>query len=86
MERGYTAADGMVALVFDQRVGALGFGMTEAGGDRHLFVPHWFLVVSAALLAAVPWVGWKKRFSLMTLLVVMTLVAVGLGTLVVVAR
>ena len=43
-------------------------------------VPHWFLVISTAALAVLPWIKW--RFSLRTLLIGMTLVAVGLGIIV----
>ena len=39
--------------------------------------PYWFLALSAAALTAAPWLRW--RFSLRTLLILMTLVAVGLG-------
>jgi hypothetical protein len=40
-------------------------------------VPHWFPVVVAAALAALPWL--PGCFSLRTLLIATTLVAVGLG-------
>jgi hypothetical protein len=46
-------------------------------------VPHWFLMLVFISLAAAPWyrsLDW--RFSLRTLLIVTTLVAVGLGTIV----
>jgi hypothetical protein len=39
--------------------------------------PFWFLVPAAAVVAAAPWV--KCRFSLRTMLIAMSLVAVGLG-------
>jgi hypothetical protein len=39
----------------------------------------WILVVIGSLLAAAPWIPWRKRFSLRTLLIAITLVAVGLG-------
>ncbi len=42
------------------------------------WVPHWFLLTIAAALTAVPWLTFK-RFSLRTLLIVTTLVAVVLG-------
>jgi hypothetical protein len=37
-------------------------------------LPYWFLVLLSAILAAVPWIRWK--FSLRTLLIATTLVAV----------
>jgi hypothetical protein len=46
--------------------------------------PHWFALLLSMIFAAVPWLPWFKRFSLRTLLIA-TLVAVGLG-IVVIAR
>ena len=40
-------------------------------------LPHWLLALLCATSAAFPWIRW--RFSLRTLLIAMTLVAVGLG-------
>lgn len=51
-----------------------------------LRVPHWFLVLLSATLAAVPWVPWSKRFRLRTLLIGTTLMAVVLGMVVYAAR
>ena len=45
-------------------------------------VPHWFTVLLTAALSAAPWIRWSKRFSLRTLLVVVTLAAVLLGVVV----
>jgi hypothetical protein len=42
----------------------------------HLQMPYWFLVAITASFAAIPWIRW--RFSLRTLLIGTTLVAVGL--------
>jgi hypothetical protein len=39
-------------------------------------IPNWFLILVSATIAAAPWIRW--RFSLRTLLIVTTLVAVGL--------
>jgi hypothetical protein len=44
--------------------------------------PYWLAVFVSGGLAAVPWLAWSRRFSLRTLLAVMTLVAVGLGAIV----
>ena len=49
-------------------------------------VPHWFLLGIVATLAPVPWIHWSKRFSLRTLLIATTLVAVVLGLVVYAAR
>jgi hypothetical protein len=55
----------------------LGFGAARDGDLSFVIVPYWFLV---AVLASAPWFRW--RFSLRTLLVGMTLVAIGLGMVV----
>jgi hypothetical protein len=47
-------------------------------------IPHWFAIVSAGILAAIPWIRW--RFSLRTLLIAMTLVAVTIGAIVAMSR
>ncbi len=49
--------------------------------------PHWFFILLAATMSAAPWLRQLRwRFSLRTLLVAMTLVAVGLGLIVWLAR
>ena len=50
----------------------------------YLVFPHRFLVLIFAILAAVPWVRWK--FSLRTLLVATTIIAVVLGLVVWMSR
>jgi hypothetical protein len=48
--------------------------------ESAVFAPHWFLVLLAAALAIAPWIKELKwRFSLRTLLLAMTLVAIVLG-------
>lgn len=42
-----------------------------------IYVPYWFLVTITASLSTAPWLRW--RFSLRTLLLATTLVAIGLG-------
>jgi hypothetical protein len=54
-------------------------GFTAPPYSLDVFVPHWFFVLLFAALAATPWLPWSKRFSLRTLLIATTLVAVGLG-------
>jgi hypothetical protein len=51
--------------------------------DGGIVVPHWFGVLLFAALAVVPWI---RRFSLRTLLIATTLVAVVLGLIVWAAR
>jgi hypothetical protein len=49
-------------------------------------IPQWLLVLSVLLLAAAPWLRCSARFSLRTLLIATTLVAVVLGLMVWAAR
>jgi len=44
--------------------------------------PFWSLVFLAATLSAAPWIRWPRRFTLRTLLIATTLVAVVLGLIV----
>jgi hypothetical protein len=57
-----------------------GFGWRDDGLVATLTVPDWFFVMISALCAAAPWFRW--RFSLRTLLIATTLVAVVLGIIV----
>jgi hypothetical protein len=56
------------------------FKLDRSGGKLAIQVPHWLLVVTSGLMAAMPWLPW--RFSLRTLLIATTLVAVVLGLIV----
>jgi len=49
-------------------------------------VPQWFVTMVAVTLAVAPWLRWSKRFSLRTLLIATTLLAVGLGLIKVMFR
>lgn len=61
---------------------AWGFGI-ERGPISAVLVPHWFVATLAGVIAAVPWIiRFRRRFSLRTLLIAMTLIAVGLGAIV----
>jgi hypothetical protein len=57
----------------------LGFSRVEPNGGIAVLVPQWFLISLAAILAATPWGHWRWRFSLRTLLIATTLIAVVLG-------
>jgi hypothetical protein len=59
-----------------------GFGVTLYPTDSHIFMPIWFVVLSTAALAPIPWLHWSNRFSLRTLLIATTLLAVALGVIV----
>lgn len=56
----------------------LGFGFFQVPAPC-LTLPHWFAVLTAAGIAAIPWIRWTNRFSLRTLLIFTTLIAVVLG-------
>ena len=45
-------------------------------------VPFWFLTLLTAAISPLPLLRWKRRFSLRTLLIATTLVAVALGAIV----
>lgn len=63
-------------------LGIAGFAYAAAPWHTTYRAPHWFLVMLFAALATIPWLHFSKRFSLRTLLVAMTLAAVGLGVVV----
>jgi hypothetical protein len=44
-------------------------------------MPYWFLILLTATATAAPWIHWSKQFSLRTLLIATTLLAVGLGVI-----
>jgi hypothetical protein len=56
------------------------FHVLGGKGDTLVIVPNWFLMLISIAFAAVPWIRW--RFSLRTLLIATTLIAVVLGLVV----
>jgi hypothetical protein len=50
--------------------------------DWYVLVPHWFLALLTATISATPWIRWSRRFSLRTLLIATTFLAVVLGLIV----
>jgi hypothetical protein len=52
------------------------------GTYTEIIIPYWLSCLAAATLATWPWLKWPKRFSLRTLLIATTLVAVVLGLVV----
>ncbi len=52
----------------------------------YLISPYWLPTTVALIFAALPWIRWSKRFSLRTMLIVTTLVAVVLGLIVYLLR
>ena len=57
------------------------FIWTTLGGATRITIPSWPTVIVPIILIGVPWIPFK-RFSLRTLLIATTLVAVGLGLIV----
>jgi hypothetical protein len=49
------------------------------GSGYPVYWPDWFVVLGCVVA---PWIKWSRRFSLRTLLIATTLVAVGLGIIV----
>jgi hypothetical protein len=54
----------------------------SAIGIVNIQLPCWLGALSCVVLAVLPWIRWSNRFSLRTLLIVTTLVAVVLGLMV----
>jgi hypothetical protein len=53
---------------------------------KALRLQHWYVVSFFIALGAIPWIRWSRRFSLRTLLIATTLIAVVLGLAVYAAR
>jgi hypothetical protein len=77
--------------IFDERPeaqpgyrGVFGFGFIDSPPTFSICAPYWFFVVLLGISSTIPWLPW--RFSLRTLLIVMTLVAVGLGVVLFLVR
>jgi hypothetical protein len=66
-----------------------GFGFSWAFSSGEYFavgVPHWFAMICSIALATAPWMRWSWRFSLRTMLIATTLVALVLGVIVWLSR
>jgi hypothetical protein len=62
----------------------LGFRHSKNAVSHKIVIPYWSLVCTTLPLTFVPWI--RTRFSLRTILIGMTLVAVALGLVVVAAK
>ena len=67
-------------IAVPQEVTTSGFGAHWGDNGIVIMSPLWFLATLAGVVAVLPWVA--RRFSLRTLLIAMTLVAVALGLVV----
>jgi len=63
----------------------LGFRWVCTANSYEADLPFWFLTLLPAATSALPWIHWSRRFSLRTLLIATTLVALALGLVVAVA-
>jgi hypothetical protein len=64
-----------------------GFDVFYSSDGCGVMSPAWFVLLLLSVLTVGPWTPWSPyQFSLRTLLIVMTLVAVGLGWIVYVTR
>ena len=78
-----TADNGSIGTSLEGR-GTLGFCLIAGNSSLNVFFPHWFPPVLVLAIAAIPWLRW--RFSLRTLLIATTLVALVLGIIVWLSR
>jgi hypothetical protein len=78
--------DAATAADFRAWAGPLGFNLDNDADSTAIYLPDWFAILTVSALSAVPWIRWSKRFSLRTLLIATTLVAVVLGAIVYAVR
>jgi hypothetical protein len=57
-----------------------------ANNQRRNRVPYWLLAATFGMVAGAPWIAWPRRFSLRSLLIAMTVAAIGLDLAVYAAR
>jgi hypothetical protein len=57
----------------------LGFMFHNDANERAIIMPYWALLFPAAGFTTCTWVRWSKQFSLRTLLIATTLIALLLG-------
>jgi len=63
-----------------------GVGYLSAPTFFSVLIPHWAMILLSATIASIPWLRRSKRYSLRTLLIATTLIAVVLGIIVFVSR
>jgi hypothetical protein len=64
-------------------ISALLGGISTAGWGFEMFIPDWFLLITFVAMGAAPWIRQRSwQFSLRTLLIATTLIAVVLGLIV----
>ena len=74
------ASLGDVPIPRDPYNSYFGFGYKNWGlGYFSVYVPYWFLALGSVAAGIAPWRSWPRSFSLRTLLIATTLVAIALG-------
>ena len=57
--------------------------ISDSNGDVHATsISYWLLLTTNLVLSAAPWIKWSTRFSIRTMIIATTLVALGLGVIV----
>ena len=56
--------------------------ISDVGTHHSYWAPIWFFILLSTALAVLPWFPWSHRFSLRTLLIAATVVAVLLGVII----
>ena len=77
-------AASLEASPMPNRICALGFELVNYPNPFAFAIPFWFLILMSATMATLPWITW--RFTLRTLLIATTLVALVMGLIVYFAR
>ena len=76
----------MLEDVNGQKVNTAWFHVWRNNGTSEVYAPYWFPLLLSGAHTAAQWIGRSNRFSLRTLLIVTTLVAVVLGLVVWLSR
>lgn len=73
----FSGRTGFAPMIHERPV--LGFVWSRTASHWIAVVPFWFLTLLSAAMASAPWIRWSKTFSLRTLFIAPTLVAVLFG-------
>jgi len=66
-----------IHMYFSWKTDVMGFGTTDDRTAQHVVVPYWFVGLLTSAIAFLPWSHF--RFGLRTLLIAITVAAIGLG-------
>jgi len=75
-----------IVLTLPEGNSAASFTIVKSRDALGLVLPYWSLAFGALLLVVAAWFRWSNRFSLRTLLIGMTVAAIGLGWVLYAAR